>query len=250
MAKHLRKKTKKYYKKHKRHTKKMYGGDFSNTDKNELLALGFNNDDILLLETYIPNLNLIKISLQQLNPETGRTYTPDELIQNLHETINEDNDNGDNENLNLSGISHNSDDSHELANFDNSFFSNENSMNTTNDSTNTNDNNIFNNNYSYSSNDNSLHLSDLQNNSNNSNNTTREEEYSFGGKKRQSFKKNIGKKKFKGIKKNKSNKKQRKVQIGGICYGRGVGANNYNPNFSIYNTRELQLFPYRPAPIK
>lgn len=35
-------------------------------------------------------------------------------------------------------------------------------------------------------------------------------------------------------------------QKGGICYGSGVGANNYDPNFSIYNTRELQLFPYKP----
>lgn len=37
-----------------------------------------------------------------------------------------------------------------------------------------------------------------------------------------------------------------KKQRGGVCYGSGVGANNYDPNFSIYNTRELQLFPYRP----
>lgn len=35
-------------------------------------------------------------------------------------------------------------------------------------------------------------------------------------------------------------------QKGGICYGKGVGANDYDPNFSIYNTRELQLFPYKP----
>ena len=37
-----------------------------------------------------------------------------------------------------------------------------------------------------------------------------------------------------------------KKQRGGVCYGSGVGANNYDPNFSIYNTRELQLFPYKP----
>ena len=40
-------------------------------------------------------------------------------------------------------------------------------------------------------------------------------------------------------------KKSRK-QKGGMCYGNGVGANSYDPNFSIYNTRELQLFPYKP----
>ena len=40
-------------------------------------------------------------------------------------------------------------------------------------------------------------------------------------------------------------KKSRK-QRGGICYGNGVGANSYNPNYSIYNTNELALFPYKP----
>jgi hypothetical protein len=48
----------------------------------------------------------------------------------------------------------------------------------------------------------------------------------------------------KGLKK--GFKKTRK-QRGGICYGNGIGANNYDPNFSIYNTRELQLFPYKPT---
>ena len=44
-----------------------------------------------------------------------------------------------------------------------------------------------------------------------------------------------------------SNKKTRKTkssQRGGTCYGNGVGANSYDPNFSIYNTRQLELFPY------
>jgi hypothetical protein len=43
--------------------------------------------------------------------------------------------------------------------------------------------------------------------------------------------------------KRRSSRKQR----GGMCYGNGVGANTGNPNFSIYNTRELELFPYRPT---
>jgi len=45
------------------------------------------------------------------------------------------------------------------------------------------------------------------------------------------------------------NKKSRKIkkQKGGICHGNGVGANNYDQNFSIYNTRELELFPYKPS---
>lgn len=40
----------------------------------------------------------------------------------------------------------------------------------------------------------------------------------------------------------------RHSQKGGSgCFGTGVGANNNDPNFSIYNTRELQLFPYKPV---
>lgn len=47
----------------------------------------------------------------------------------------------------------------------------------------------------------------------------------------------------------KRRKKTRRCRTlrGGTCYGSGVGANNYDPNFSIYNTRELQLFPYKPT---
>jgi hypothetical protein len=41
-------------------------------------------------------------------------------------------------------------------------------------------------------------------------------------------------------------KRKTKKQKGGTCYGTGVGANNYDPNFTIYNTRQLQLFPYKP----
>lgn len=71
---------------------------------------------------------------------------------------------------------------------------------------------------------------------------------SFGGKKRQrrfskKVKKNKKGKKSKKERKSKKNRKSKK-QRGGTCYGSGVGANNYDPNFSIHNTRELKLFPY------
>lgn len=46
--------------------------------------------------------------------------------------------------------------------------------------------------------------------------------------------------KRRNAKRNKTHK-----QKGGACYGNGIGANSYDPNFSIYNTRELDLFPYR-----
>ena len=102
----------------------------------------------------------------------------------------------------------------------------------------------------------SLHFSHLGDNS--SVNTT-QEELSFGGAKRKTVKKRktstkkrktSSKKRKTATKKRKSAKKGktiRRKQRGGACYGNGVGANAYDPNFSIFNTRELQLFPYKPT---
>lgn len=81
--------------------------------------------------------------------------------------------------------------------------------------------------------------------------TTREsielddEELWGGKKKRKVSRKKLTKRKSKKTHK-KRTRKNRHLK-GGMCYGNGVGANSYDPNFSIYNTRELQLFPYRPA---
>jgi hypothetical protein len=44
----------------------------------------------------------------------------------------------------------------------------------------------------------------------------------------------------------KSRKMRGRKQRGGARYGTGVGANNFDPNYSIYNTQELNLFPYKP----
>ncbi len=44
----------------------------------------------------------------------------------------------------------------------------------------------------------------------------------------------------------KSRRNRQRTQKGGVCYGRGVGANTYDPNNSIFNTNLLKLFPYRP----
>ena len=245
MVKHFHRKTKKQYKKN---SKKMYGGNFTETDKNELLSMGFNNEDILLLESNIPNLNLIRLSLQQINPDTGNPFTPDELMQSLNENIN-NNINEDNNELNLSRISNNSGNSHDLDDLDSSFLSNNDSMNTTNDlndySNLNNENELNNNNNSFPSDDNSLHLSDLNNSNNNSQNTTVEDDLSFGGKRRTRKKRKIIKKS--NTRKKRNTKKNKKCkQKGGQCYGRGVGASNYDPNNSIYNTNELSLFPYLP----
>ena len=81
-----------------------------------------------------------------------------------------------------------------------------------------------------------LNMNDLESSSVN---TTMEDE-SFGGKRvRKSYKKRHGKK-------GKKTRKNRRKQKGGVCYGNGVGANNYDPNYSIYNTNMLKLFPYKP----
>jgi len=45
------------------------------------------------------------------------------------------------------------------------------------------------------------------------------------------------------FKKHRKGSKTRK-QKGGMCYGRGYGANTYDPNYSIFNTNMLKLFPY------
>jgi len=47
-------------------------------------------------------------------------------------------------------------------------------------------------------------------------------------------------------KKNSNRRKTYKKKIvGGQRYGTGVGSNCYDPNFSIFNTNLLKLFPYK-----
>jgi len=175
MAKHLHKKTKRHYKMSKKNSKKMYGGDFSDADRIELLSLGFSATDVDLLQQHVPNLNLIKMALQQINPTTGQAFTPEELIEGLHDGINEDNDD-----LNLSGISTDS----EMHNLDDTLDNHlDDSMNTTRENISQIDYEPINGSYEYNE-DGSLHLSALDDSTNNDSvNTTREEE-SFGGKKR------------------------------------------------------------------
>jgi len=65
---------------------------------------------------------------------------------------------------------------------------------------------------------------------------------------KQSYKKEHYKTRNKHYKKKckKTTTRRRRIyKKGGALYGTGVGANCYDPNFSIYNTRELQLFPYK-----
>ena len=72
-------------------------------------------------------------------------------------------------------------------------------------------------------------------------------------KKKTAHRKNKHTKKYRNNKRktHKNRKVQRKVHKknlkGGMCFGNGVGANTNNPNFSIYNTKLTQLFPYKPT---
>lgn len=54
------------------------------------------------------------------------------------------------------------------------------------------------------------------------------------------------KRKTRKSRKGKSRKMSSRKQRGGALYGTGVGANNFDPNYSVYNTQELNLFPYKP----
>lgn len=149
---------------------------------------------------------------------------------------------GDDE-LNISGISNYSDDGPNY--LDDSFIDITDTGSMLDDTTVGNDsrlNSLYSNDFNDSQG--SLHLSDLNISNNSSLNTTREDKEG-GGRKRKIKSKRKTIKKRKHIRKT-SNKKSRK-QRGGMCFGNGVGANSYNPNFSIYNTRELTLFPYKPT---
>jgi len=69
--------------------------------------------------------------------------------------------------------------------------------------------------------------------------TTSESDDKFGGRRRRrTTKKQRGKK---------GRKTRRHKQRGGMCFGNGVGANSNVPNYSIYNTNMLKLFPYKPT---
>ena len=217
-----------YKKKHnKTHRKlRMRGGAFTENEINELGLLGFNAQQIHTLEQLqneIPIIiNLVRQSTQQVNPTTNNLFTPQEIMDTLAEVPQ---------------------DPEEIHDFlDESFGSFDENNDSINNTTQESLPDIsFGNN-----NDSSLHLSDLDINEDNSVNTTKE---SFGGKKNKTRKRVIKRKtrKNKKTRKTKKNKKTRKNYKGGQCYGNGVGANSYDPNFSIYNTRELQLFPYKPT---
>jgi hypothetical protein len=208
MVKQSRKKLRRSKRKsHKRSNKKMFGGDFSQEENQQLLGMGFSQDDIKVLAGTGVGLNIIQMSLNQINPATGNPFTPQELIQSVNDANNEienlDEDlavpNQENDVPGAPGAPYN-----DVPIIPGANHNEEQGP--------------------------GLNMEDLGPYSPRS--VTEVE----GGKRRKTRKTRKGKK----------GRKSRK-QRGGMCFGNGVGANNYDPNFSIYNTRELTLFPYRPT---
>jgi hypothetical protein len=183
--------------------KKMVGGDFTQEETEQLLGLGFSKDDIQVLSNTGVRLNIIQMSLNEINSATGAPFTPQEIIQ----SVNEANDEFENFNEDISVP----DQENGVADI------NGNGMNHIEEQPPL------------------LNIEELGTYSPRS-------VTEMGGKRRKGKK---GRKTRKG-KKGRITAKKRK-QRGGICFGNGVGANNYDPNFSIYNTRELTLFPYKPT---
>ena len=181
--------------------RKMVGGTFTPEENQQLLSLGFTQNDIQILSNRGIGINVIQISLNQINPDTGVNFTPQEIINDIQ--------NNELHDLDISTIT------------DSPGYSQDPSLPSPSSPS--------------PSSQGSLHLSDLES-------TYTDEtpmDMSIGGRKHKSY----GKTK-KGKKSLKYNRKSRK-QKGGRCFGNGVGANSYEPNYSIYNTNMLKLFPYK-----
>ena len=240
MVKHSRKRSRiQKHKSHKRISKKMFGGDFSQEENQQLLNLGFTENDINLLSDNSVGFNIIQIRLSQVNPSTGNLFTPQEIIQQENEVDGERNV------LNISNISNASTDSDDVGdNFINPYRRPNNNPLTISD---LNDSNASSNNTTYESElDNSIGYDNVFNWSDVSQPDSQPD--SVGGKKKRKTIKRRTMKMRRTMKKRKTTKKRKShKQRGGTCFGNGVGANSYDPNFSIYNTRELSLFPYRPT---
>jgi hypothetical protein len=213
-----RRQTRRMYRRSKKYSGKMRGGAL---DEQELLGLGFTAEHIAALHNYgFVSMNPILISLHTINPQTGAYFTPQELIDSLNDVNNEAENEAENEDDVQEGV--NQPPPPEFNNIDNNDINNH--MN-------------FNNmNFEQGP---GLDMQDLGPYSPQS--VT--EEPSGGRRIRKSRRRRSRNHKFR---KSGRRMRSRKTYKGGACYGNGVGANAFDPNNSIYNTRELQLFPYKP----
>lgn len=199
----------------------MKGGNFSQDETQYLQQLGFNDYQIESLQQLgitIADIQQKMSSIMNQSAEGFHGNSDDMADQVVTELLNENIFNNPNAtNMNMGPIPHADDDNHYMDVDDDL-------------------------NLSQHSDDsqNSLHLSDLQADSFDSNDGyTTGESMEWGGKK----KRKMNKKSRKPLKMRNSRKTRK--QKGGKCFGTGVGANSNDPNYSIYNTNMLKLFPYR-----
>jgi hypothetical protein len=208
-------------------TRKMRGGAFTQTEMQQLHSNGFSEDQIQTLQERNIPFNEVMERINNLwnQGDTGFHGNSNEFSEQImHELLNEET------NDLFDAIPQAEDDIHDLD-------------------------------LSFNGDDVSLHLSDLNvsQDSMRANTTVADESFNnsqlsdislpsvfsenesvvseTGGKRR--------KRKY-SIKYRKSRKSRKsRKQKGGRCFGNGVGANNYDPNYSIYNTNMLKLFPYK-----
>jgi hypothetical protein len=220
-----------------RKTRKQRGGaNFSEAQRQELLDQGFTEDNIETLIQEFPNTDAgdVMDSIQQL---LSQNNTPQEIIDNL---------NNDNEN-NLSGIASSANGSKNNISVGSLVLGDENENDVSGIDDDGSQHNISVDSFEDEDEDNNLNnnIDDISDDSiiSNKGDTTREEDSSYmddigeheGGRRRKTRKGRKGKK----------SRKSRKMR-GGMRYGTGVGSNCFEPNFSIYNTPTLSLFPYKP----
>lgn len=253
-----RKSKKRNNRSYKKSKKQRGGADFSQAQTQQLLNMGFTEANIqTLAQVFLDNMsgdaamNLIQQSLGQINNITGQPNTPQEIIDSL---------NPDNNENDLSGIGSENGSENDVSVGSFAFENDsENDLSDIGDDNNS-QHNISDDSFGFDQDD------DLDNNNLNNNiddisedsivsdqgDTTREDsrmsigELDFGGRRRKTRKGKKNRKTRKGRKSRKSRKMRGHKQRGGMRYGTGVGANCFDPNFSIYNTPTLSLFPYKP----
>lgn len=203
-----RRQTRRMSRRSKKYSRKMRGGAL---DEQELLGLGFTAEQINALHGYgLDSMNPIRMSLEQINPQTGAKFTPQELIDSLNDVNNEvENVDDVQEGVNPPQPPEFNDDNNHM--------------------------NLNNMNFEQGP---GLNIQDLGPYSPKS---VTEEPY--GGRRMRKMRKSKLRRSGRRMRRM---RRMRSVKRGGACYGNGVGANAFDPNYSIYNTRELQLFPYRP----
>ena len=250
-----RKSKKRNNRSYKKSKKQRGGADFSPAQREQLLAMGFTEANIqTLAQVFLDNMsgdaamNLIQQSLGQINNITGQPNTPQEIIDSLNPDNNENDlseigsENGsDVNNVSVGSFAFEDDDLSDIGD-DNS------QHNISDDSLVFDEDDDLDNNIDDVSEDSIV--SDQGNTTNERSSLMDIDELNLdnvdqnAGRRRKTRK--IRKtRKTRKIRKGKKSRKTKK-QRGGMRYGTGVGSNCFDPNYSIYNTPTLSLFPYKP----